>query len=202
MSLSGPGNAFCAFTGSKKWSGVSAPFFAVVLCVKAQALTHARNVPIIPSVTPRAVGVFLGGVSSVGGEGFLSERMHYARLYDLYGTLLTEKQRRAFELHDMEDLSLSEIAELLGVSRQGAHDLLQRGKERLATAERTLRIDAREALWSEGVHSLKKLLEEFAEKLPSEFTERVESLLAELEDGFRVPDSSGGGKDGRSCLIP
>jgi len=138
----------------------------------------------------------------VGGEGLLSERMYYARLYDLYGTLLTEKQRKAFELHDMEDLSLSEIAELLGVSRQGAHDLLQRGKERLSTAEKALRIDAREAFWSEGVHSLKGLLAEFAEELPGEFAARAASLLAGLEDGFRVPDSSGGGKDGRPCLIP
>lgn len=128
--------------------------------------------------------------------------MYYARLYDLYGTLLTEKQRRAFELHDMEDLSLSEIAELLGVSRQGAHDLLQRGKERLSTTEKVLRIDAREAFWSEGVHSLKELLAEFAEELPGEFAARAKSLLAGLEDGFRVPDSSGGGKDGRPCLIP
>jgi hypothetical protein len=138
----------------------------------------------------------------VGGEKLLSERMQYARLYDLYGTLLTEKQRKAFELHDMEDLSLSEIAELLGVSRQGAHDLLQRGKERLSAAEKVLRIAAREALWSESVHSLKKLFEEFEKELPREFAERAESLLKGLEEGLCVPEVSGDGKDGRPCLIP
>jgi hypothetical protein len=46
-------------------------------------------------------------------------------LYDLYGCLLTPKQREYFEYYYSEDYSLSEIADLLGVSRNAVHDQLR-----------------------------------------------------------------------------
>ena len=49
-----------------------------------------------------------------------------ALLYDYYGELLTEKQRTCFDLYYNQDLSLSEIAEDLGVTRQGVHDTPRR----------------------------------------------------------------------------
>lgn len=56
-------------------------------------------------------------------------------LLDFYGELLTEKQRRCFELYYNEDLSLSEIAELQGISRQGVRDLLMRSESALRETE-------------------------------------------------------------------
>lgn len=47
-------------------------------------------------------------------------------LYDFYGELLTEHQRRIYEDVVFNDLSLSEIAEEQGISRQGVHDLIKR----------------------------------------------------------------------------
>lgn len=47
-------------------------------------------------------------------------------LYDLYGELLTDHQRKVFGELVNDDLSLSEIAELNGITRQGAHDLIKR----------------------------------------------------------------------------
>jgi predicted DNA-binding protein YlxM (UPF0122 family) len=49
-----------------------------------------------------------------------------ALLYDFYGDLLTERQRTAFELHVHQDLSYAEMADLLGVSRAAAADLVRR----------------------------------------------------------------------------
>ena len=46
-------------------------------------------------------------------------------LYDFYGELLTEHQKQIYELY-LDDLSLSEIANELGISRQGVHDLIKR----------------------------------------------------------------------------
>ena len=47
-------------------------------------------------------------------------------LYDLYGELLTDHQRKVYGELVNDDLSLSEIAELNGITRQGAHDLIKR----------------------------------------------------------------------------
>ena len=47
-------------------------------------------------------------------------------LFDFYGELLTEHQRRVYEDAVYNDLSLSEIAEEQGISRQGVHDLVKR----------------------------------------------------------------------------
>ena len=47
-------------------------------------------------------------------------------LYDFYGELLTEHQKTIYEEAVFNDMSLSEIAEQYGISRQGVHDLLKR----------------------------------------------------------------------------
>ena len=56
-------------------------------------------------------------------------------LLDFYGELLTEKQRQCCELHYNEDLSLSEIAEQSGISRQGVWDNLRRAEAALREFE-------------------------------------------------------------------
>ena len=49
-------------------------------------------------------------------------------LYDFYGELLTERQREFFDLYYNEDLSLTEIAENEGISRQGVRDVIVRAE--------------------------------------------------------------------------
>ena len=55
-----------------------------------------------------------------------------------YGGLLTQRQRAAIQLHCDEDLSLAEVAEQLGVSRQNVHDLIARSAQKLYRYEETL----------------------------------------------------------------
>ena len=47
-------------------------------------------------------------------------------LYDFYGPLLTAHQQKVYEMAVYEDLSLNEIADIEGVSKQAVHDLLKR----------------------------------------------------------------------------
>ena len=56
-------------------------------------------------------------------------------LFDFFGDMLTEKQREYFDLYHNEDLSLSEIAEKAGISRQGVHDIITRAEKALALVE-------------------------------------------------------------------
>ena len=56
-------------------------------------------------------------------------------LLDYYGELLTERQRQCFDLRYNQDLSMGEIAEVLGVSRQGVFDNLSRAEQRLRNME-------------------------------------------------------------------
>ena len=57
-------------------------------------------------------------------------------LFDFYGELLTEKQREYFDLHNNADLSLAEIAESSGISRQGVWDIIRRAEATLRETER------------------------------------------------------------------
>ena len=56
-------------------------------------------------------------------------------LYDYYGDLLTDRQKECFEMRYNQDLSLGEIAEELGISRQGVHDNLTRTEALLRNME-------------------------------------------------------------------
>lgn len=59
-------------------------------------------------------------------------------LLDYYGGLLTEKQSDMLNLYYNQDLSLSEIAENEGISRQGVYDAVKRAEEQLAFFEEKL----------------------------------------------------------------
>ena len=56
-------------------------------------------------------------------------------LFDFFGELLTEKQKQYYDLHYNADLSLAEIAEQEGISRQGVWDIIRRAEATLRRAE-------------------------------------------------------------------
>ncbi|MCR4672926.1 MAG: DNA-binding protein [Lachnospiraceae bacterium] len=59
-------------------------------------------------------------------------------LFDFYGELLTENQKRVYEDSVLNDLSLSEIADDMNISRQGVRDTLVKAKTSLASYEKKL----------------------------------------------------------------
>ncbi|MCQ1528027.1 YlxM family DNA-binding protein [Lutispora saccharofermentans] len=61
-------------------------------------------------------------------------------LFDFYGQLLTDKQRDIVEMYYSNDLSLSEISEQIGISRQGVYDALKRAETTLEEYETRLRL--------------------------------------------------------------
>ena len=59
-------------------------------------------------------------------------------LLDFYGNILTDKQKDAIDLYYNEDLSLAEIADHVGITRQGVRDAIKRGEETLIDLEEKL----------------------------------------------------------------
>lgn len=106
-------------------------------------------------------------------ETTLQQRIRDGLLLDAYGGLLTEKQRLACEMILMQDLSLSEAAETLGVSRQGVHDLVTRSKEHMEETERSLGLLEKE----NRRERMALLLQENKARLPEDFYEACTGLL-------------------------
>ena len=73
----------------------------------------------------------------------MEKNLRIAYLYDFYGDILSEKQRFAIEQYYNDDLSLSEIAEQMGISRQGVRDLLKRSENVLFELEEKLHLAER-----------------------------------------------------------
>ena len=70
-------------------------------------------------------------------------RFMQSMLLDFYGDLLTDKQRECFSLYYNEDLSLSEIAEQRGISRQGVWDNIRHAEAALREIEEKTGLIAR-----------------------------------------------------------
>ena len=68
----------------------------------------------------------------------MKDDLHFLRLWDLYSPLLTETQREITDLYFNYDLSLGEIAEQKGVSRQSVSDCLQKCRKQLEKYEEKL----------------------------------------------------------------
>ncbi len=77
-------------------------------------------------------------IAVCGGDSSLPKDLYISVLYDFYGDVLTEKQQEAVELYFNEDLSLAEIAEHIGITRQGVRDSLVRAQLQLRELEETL----------------------------------------------------------------
>ena len=101
-----------------------------------------------------------------------------ALLLNYYGKVLTEKQRRYLELYYDEDLSLGEIAELQGVSRPGAYDIINRSRNKLIELEKKTGIVARIMKTRFSIErSIEIAAETGAEK-------RLIDMLSEVADGI------------------
>ena len=95
-------------------------------------------------------------------------------LYDFYGDLLTDHQKDIYGGYIQEDLSLSELAQSSGISRQGVHDLIKRVEavlrsyeDKLHLVEKFLEIKAKvESInRSEDLNEAKKIAEDILETL-------------------------------------
>ena len=103
----------------------------------------------------------------------LNKKVDLAFLSAFYGGMLTENQRRILSLHCEEDLSLGEIAEEVGISRQAAHETLTRAASKLTEMEATLGV-------AERFRRMQKGLEDALDFIRNQDYSHAEKIITEL----------------------
>ena len=107
-------------------------------------------------------------------------------LYDFYGELLTEHQRDVFEDYIHGDLSLGEISENRGISRQGVFDIVRRCKKLLFSYE-------------EKLHLVRKFM--YISETVSKISDMADDILRENADRSIILESASGIKDGARSIL-
>lgn len=108
-------------------------------------------------------------------------------LYDFYGALLSRRQREATELYYEDNLSLAEIAEEFGITRQGVYDAVKSAEKSLEEYEEKLGLVARFQKRDENLHRVEEALAELtrwegsSEKDKSSLKTAIEHVRASLE---------------------
>ena len=87
----------------------------------------------------------------------MEQKLEQAYLYDFYGELLNERQRSIYEDFIFHDLSLTEIAQEEGISRQGVHDLIRRCDRILQGYENKLHLVERFTTAKKMVEEIQRL---------------------------------------------
>lgn len=104
-------------------------------------------------------------------------------LFDFYGELLTEHQRSVYEDALYNDLSLSEIAQSRGISRQGVHDLIRRCDRILQDYESKLHLVERFAKAKRTVEEIERLTygceAQESARMDSEDSQKAEECIGE-----------------------
>ena len=112
----------------------------------------------------------------------MNEILEQALLYDFYGELLTPHQKEIYEQFVLDDLSLGEIAQDAGISRQGVHDLVKRCQKALEGYEAKLHLVERFLSVKQKVGEIDRMLEEWEEKKenPDEIVRRIRRISASI----------------------
>ena len=103
------------------------------------------------------------------------EKLEYkGMLYDFYGELLTQHQKKIYEDAIFNDLSLSEIADEQGISRQGVYDLLKRCDKLLVDYEQKLHLVEKFSRIKQSIQQINKLTDdEQIKRLSNEIIEEL-----------------------------
>ena len=110
------------------------------------------------------------------------DRVEQSLLLDYYGELLTDKQRECCELHFNEDLSLAEIAEQVGISRQGVWDNIRRAEATLRQIEKKTGLIRRSSETQKGLDALENTVRALL-SLP--LGTEAEALVRQLQKDIR-----------------
>jgi len=97
-------------------------------------------------------------------------------LLDFYGVLLSDRKRSVMDMYYNEDFSLSEVAEEIGISRQGVRDIIKKAEEELLFYEERLGLAKKMQDAEKEATELSKLAD--SADVPDEIRERITRLAS------------------------
>ncbi len=112
----------------------------------------------------------------------MNEILERALLFDFYGELLTDHQKEIYGSFIQEDLSLGELAQEAGISRQGVHDLIRRCDRILRDYEAKLHLVERFLTIKDKVQKIDDLLDACTRNNEAEELDEVRSIAGEILD--------------------
>ena len=113
----------------------------------------------------------------------MEEKIKISMLLEIYGKLLTEKQKNLLDDYYNKDLSLSEIAENENITRQAVRDLLKKGEKKLFEYEEKLGVMEKSIVQEEKID---EILSEIT-KIENKFTdEEIANVLDDIKNKIRV----------------
>lgn len=113
------------------------------------------------------------------------ETLELVLLYDYYGSLLTPRMQECFDMRYNQDLSLGEIGEILGISRQGVHDNLSRAEALLRNMEEKTGCARRDQNCRRAAREILELTSRLRSDPKADMlslTERIMEIARELEE--------------------
>lgn len=102
-----------------------------------------------------------------------------AYLLDVYGDVLTNRKKEVLDMYYNEDFSLAEIAEQIGISRQGVRDMIKKGEEEILFLEEKLHLA--EKLASLSYHSERLLALSELHSLPDDVKNEIEKIAGAVK---------------------
>jgi hypothetical protein len=105
-------------------------------------------------------------------------------LYDLYGAMLTEKQKKYFILYYQEDFSLAEIAEGENISRNAVYDNLKRTENILTSMEEKLGFLKRIEVTRNDLYKISSVLQEVQETEDYDQLDTIKTYIEEIADNI------------------
>lgn len=109
----------------------------------------------------------------------MAKDLNYTMLLDVYGSLLTEKQTETLDYYYNDDLSLGEISEEMGITRQGVMNCIKKSEQRLSELEESMGLVKR-------FTELKEIVEQLEDEIRSagisdDRLTKIKQLVADIK---------------------
>ena len=110
----------------------------------------------------------------------MAKNMQMAMLLDYYGDFLTDKQLDIMQLYYDEDMSLTEIAEHLSITRQGVRDAIKRSEESLAAFEERMGLVSKRDNIIKSVELIKEMTDDVTYLMQGNASAALEGKLGKV----------------------